>query len=654
MIHSHYNRFLRALVFTFAAALVAGCGDDDDPTGGGPTDTTPPSVASVSAVDGNHIDVTYNENVQRESAEDVDNYIIVETTVALVEMGTVPGDTLTVWAAALGSDQKTVSLTTDPMLDAPYDMSVTGVKDASGNTIVTPVVSSFTGSTDPDATAPELVYRSPGPNATGVAVGTEILLTFSEEVTSPSFFSGFTLTSEAGDVSWVADSGDNGVHVVVIPTSLLELGTQYLITLTGIEDIAGNVMPNVSWSFTTTNTADTTPPTLVSTIPANGALNVDVNTFLSLTFSEPISTLGPSLFPDPGDGDLEVSNGGKTVTFTPYEPLLDNQQYTLTAIPGSFADLSGNLNTQFTEVRFSTGSALAAGSIAGTISGDPTSDYADDPTGARVFAAVGPIFGDVVIAGSAVVAGNNTFDIRYLSDTDYTPLAVMDTNGDGLLDPNFGDAIGAYGVDFDLGDFVPDIVTITGGNRVTGVDFQLWDLSVITGTVTYSGSVKGSYFVGLGLFVTAGFDPSNSPDYEADAQWPDDPEVYFEGFPDGSYYVGAYMDVNGINGYQPGDPVGFYGGLPTPTAITIQNGSDRNDVVIPILDPPTAAQATGSVTWRGHTTRAKPAWVSQLSKAIKESEGRRLEFTGASVRRDPGSAVAPQASTRVGWGSMKR
>jgi hypothetical protein len=164
------------------------------------------------------------------------------------------------------------------------------------------------------------------------------------------------------------------------------------------------------------------------------------------------------------------------------------------------------------------------------------------------------------------------------------------------------------------------------------------------------GGAGGPHFVGLGLFVTAGFDPSNDPDYEADAQWPDSPDVYFEGFPDGSYYVGAFMDANDNFGYDLGsDPVGFYGGLPTPTAITIQNGSDRNDVVIPILDPPTV-QATGSVTWRSHTTRATPAWVNQLSKAIKESEGRRGGFIFTNARRDPGSAVAaPEVSTRTGW-----
>jgi hypothetical protein len=661
MTHSYRKTFLGALAFTFALALVAGCSDDDDnPTGGGTTDTTPPSVASVTAVDESHIDVVYNENVQRESAENLDNYLVVETTVALANAASAPGDTLAIWGAALGSDQRTVSLTTDPMLAAPYDMSVTGVKDASGNTIVTPVVSSFTGSTDPDVTAPELVYRSPGPNATGVAVGTPILLTFSEAITAPSFFAGFTLTSKSGDVPYLADSIDGGVHIVIVPDELLELGTEYLVALTGIADNEGNVMPDVNWTFTTTNTADTTPPTLVSMFPANGATNVDVNTYLSLTFSEPIDpfSLAPSLYPDPGEGDEVWSNGGKTITFTPYDPLIDDQQYVLTAIPGSFADLAGNLNTQFSEFRFSTGSALAAGSIAGTISGDPTSDYADDPTGAGVLAGVDLFMDDFLVGGSTVVAANNTFDIRYLSDDDYVALSLMDSNNDGLLDPSLGDAIGAYGVDFELFDLEPDIIAISGGNSVTGIDFQLWDFSAITGTVSYSGVVKGSHFVGIGLFATAGFDPSDPPDYTTSASWPEFPEWGFlnfeDGIPDGSYYVGAFLDANDTGNLEIGtDPVGFYGGDP-PTAITIQNGSDRNGVVIPILDPP-AVRATGSVAWREHTKRAMPGWMNEVTKAIEASQVRGVSFMGAAALRNRVSAVAaPEADTRTTWESTKR
>ncbi len=625
MIHS-YSRYLRAFALTFALVLVAGCGDDDDPAGGGPADTTPPALSTVTVVDVSHIDVTFNEDVDPTTAEATDNYTIVTTTAAATETAS-SGGGLNVFSASLSQDGQTVSLTTNPMAAISYDLSITGVEDVSGNAIETAVVQSFTGTTDPDITPPEVVYRSPGPNATNVPIGTQIFLTFSEGIPPAPFFAGFTLSSGAGDVPFGADS-DDGAHIVVTPDVLLELGTEYTINMTGIEDEAGNVMPDLTWTFTTTNVVDTTPPTITSTSPTNGTLNVDVNTDLSVTFSEPVNqgVLGLLLYPEVGDGIIVWTNGGKTLTFSPFAPLVDNQQYTLSALPGSYEDLSGNANTAYSQYRFSTGSALATGSFTGTLSGDPTSDDADNPSGARVFAVVGPSLDDILIAGSAVAGASGSYDILNLPDDDYFALSLLDSNHDGGLDPSLGDAIGAYGVDFGIPDFDPDLIGISGGSRVTGIDFQLFDFSAIAGTVSYSGGVGGAHFVGIGLFETAGFDPMNAPDYTTEASWPDFPEWGFlnmdYGFPDGSYYVGAFLDANDNLTLDFGtDPVGFYGGLPTPTAITVNNGSDAIDIVIPLEDPPVSS-SSGSIVWSDHTKRTMPSWVHKLSHAIRESESR--------------------------------
>ena len=650
MMHSHNSRSLHTLVFAFALVLVVGCGDDDGPTGGTP-DTTPPSVSSVDAVDVYHIDVTYNENVQRESAEDLDNYVIVETTVALAEMGAAPGDTLTISGASLSSDNRTVSLSTGPMLEAPYDMSVTGVKDASGNAIVTPVVNSFTGSTDPDATAPELVYRSPGPNATGVPIGASIVLAFSEVVNYDSFINGFSLSSSAGNVPYTVESDDNGIHVVVSPNSLLDMNTRYTVALVNISDEWSNIMPNVSWSFRTTNVTDTTPPNLVLTVPLFNTTNVDVNTVLSITYNEPIdqASPGPSLYPSAGPGDAVWSNGGKTITFTPDFPLHDDQQYTLALLPGAIEDLAGNTNTSFIQIRFTTGSAFENGGFEGTLVGDPGSDYAVDPTGAWVFAI--PALGPFLIAGSGIVGGNHAYDIFVLADDDYNAFSLMDSNDDGILDNNLGDAIGGYGIDFDTFDLDPDVIEITGGSDVTGIDFQLFDFSAITGMVNYTGVALGTYYIGIGLFGTVGFDPTDEPLFTTSTYWPDFPSWgfinYYDGVLDASYYVGAYLDYNENATYDVGtDPIGFYGGAASPTAVSIQDGSDVNGIVITIEDPPTA-NATGSVAWREHTVRARPAWFSKLAQAVQASDAHRAELIGTEARRER-EADAP-AVHGTGW-----
>ncbi len=619
------------LVAAFAVAI-AGCSNDDNPAGGGSTDTTAPSITSVTAIDAGHIDVVFDENVQRATAEDVGNYLIVETSTPLSSfkgIATTPGDTLLVSGASLHGDNRTVSLSTDPMTGAPYDMSVTGVKDASGNSINTPVVKSFTGSTDPDITPPAVVSHSPASNATGIAVGTTILITFTEGVTYGSFIAGVTLSSTGGNVTYSADSNDNGVHVIMTPDAPLELNTTYTVTVSGVQDGAGNALAaDVSWTFKTTNVVDTTPPTLVSTSPANGAVNVAVDAALSLTFSEAVdqNVLNASAYPQIDAVSFVWSNEGKTLTITPIDPLLDNQQYTITFLPGSFQDLAGNPNTTSTTIRFSTGAALATGSIAGTMSGDPASATAGDPTGARVFAIVGPLanLADLQIAGSTTVAGNNTYTLGNLSDTDYNVLSVKDSNGDGLINPELGDALGAYGVNFSLGDFDPDSVTVAGGSHVTGKDFRLFDFSAISGSISYSGAAAGgNHFVGVGLFNKVGFSPTNDPDYATEAFWPDGIawsfwQLDFE-FPDGQYYVGAFLDANDNFTYDPGsDPVGFYGGLPTPTTITVDSGSDTNDIVIPIVDAPPTTSSHRSVAWRKSTKQAAPAWIRAATSAIKK------------------------------------
>ena len=621
-----------ALLVTVFAIAIAGCSsDDDNPAGGGSTDTTPPSITSVTAIDAGHIDVVFNENVQRATAEDVDNYIIVETTTPLSsfkEIATTPGDTLVLDSAALNSDNRTVSLSTSPMNAAPYDMSVVGVKDASGNSINTPVLESFTGSIDPDITPPEVVYRSPAPNATNVAVTAQVVITFTEQVDLGSFVGGVTLSSTGGDVPYTAESGGDS-HVTMIPDAPLELNTTYTVTVSGVQDGAGNALAaDVSWTFKTTNVVDTTPPTLVSSSPANGAVNVAVDAALSLTFSEAIdqNVLNASAYPEIDAVSFVWSNEGKTLTVTPITPLIDNQQYTIVFLPGAFQDLAGNPNTTSTTIRFSTGAALATGSIAGTMSGDPASATAADPTGARVFAIVGPLanLADLMIAGSTTVAGNNTYTLGNLSDTDYKVLSVKDSNGDGFIDPELGDALGAYGVDFGIGDTDPDSVTIASGSHATGINFQLFDFSAISGSISYSGAhAAEGHFIGVGLFNVAGFDPLNDPDYVTEAFWPDGNQwtfwqLDFE-FPDGSYYVGAFLDANDNFAYDAGsDPVGFYGGLPTPTAITVDSGSDTNDIVIPIVDAPPTTSSHASVAWRKSTKHAAPTWIHAATSAIKK------------------------------------
>jgi hypothetical protein len=426
---------------------------------------------------------------------------------------------------------------------------------------------------------------------------------------------------------------EGNLTFTLVPHEALAYGTVYGVALSGVQDPSGNTMPDTEWSFTTTNTIDNTAPTLISTIPGNLATYVDVNTDLSLTFSEALDQLffDVDLTPNPG-GIATWTNGGKTLNFDPAAPLLDDQQYTFTIekmertriLEIGVRDLAGNGFVGLKTVVFTTGAALEAGSIAGTIAGDPGTG-ANDPTGALVVAATGSILDgddDFLVLGSAIVAGNNTYTLAHLPDDVYYPLAIMDTSGDGNLDPSYGDAIGVYGINFRLGDISLDSVTVAGGSHVTGVNFPLFDPSAISGTVQYSGTyAEGSYPLFVGLFDTSNFDPLDLPVAGTQVFWPDFPEWAFNTLDqlliDDDYYVGAFLDVNFTGAYDPGvDPAGFYGGFPAPTAVHIEDGSDVTGIVITLLDP-LASTLSAGVTW---PVAKHNAAFQRLCEAVRESQ----------------------------------
>ncbi|HEX5133282.1 MAG TPA: Ig-like domain-containing protein [Candidatus Krumholzibacteria bacterium] len=614
------TRALRSSLLALPLVLaIASCGSDSTSTA--PPDTTPPAVTSVTAVDLFHVDVTFNEAVQRASAEQSSNYIIRILPPAMAT------DTLTIAFATLGTDQRTVTLSTWAMGPAEYSIGIAGVKDASGNAIQTPVVTTFNGTDAADTTPPVLVDRSPTPGATGVGVGQPVTLRFSEVV---------DLTAGGSDPEWVVTGGGGPVsfqteqvgyaEFALVQDAPLAAGTQYTVTLNGVLDAGGNPMPGTSWSFTTTNQTDTTPPTIVSTVPANNATNVSISGDFKITFSEPInqSVFEAQLTPDPGDGTVSWSNGGKTLTFDPDAPLLANQVYTLAVLPGAYQDLAGNKNTQLYTVIFSTGATLPAGSFAGTLTGHPGSAAAD-PTGALVVATTALVFdeGAFDILGSAVVKANDTYDILHLPDTVYYPFAIKDVNGDNDLDPSTGDAVGIYGVNFLTNDFEPDSVTISGGNRVTGVDFVLTDLSAITGTVSYTGTYAGDFYtLIIALFDTTAFSPTNFPVRYSMQSWPYDTSFRFNALDnalaDGTYYVGAILDVNNSVAYEPGvDPVGLYGGIDTPIPVHIANGSDALGLNVSMTDPAPGTRASAATTGpRLPPPVHRAPWLAKLAEAI--------------------------------------
>jgi hypothetical protein len=132
-----------------------------------------------------------------------------------------------------------------------YTASARGA-DAAGNAMTVPRTWTFTTA---DTTAPTVTAVTPASGSTGVAATTVPTATFSE----PIRFSSVQAVLKSGTsvvAGTLAASGDRAVTFA--PAAALVSGTAYTLTVSGVADLAGNVLAApYTWSFTT---AGTPPP----------------------------------------------------------------------------------------------------------------------------------------------------------------------------------------------------------------------------------------------------------------------------------------------------------------------------------------------------------------------------------------------------------
>src|SRR3989338_3314025 len=189
-----------------------------------------------------------------------------------------------------------------------------------------------------DSTPPTLSSSSPADNAADVAVGSNIVLTFNETIVLGAGNIVLKATSENSTIETfdvAAGSGDaggtvtaNGTAVTINPNADLSLGTGYYVTVadTAVRDAAGNpyagITSTTALNFATVAGGDSTPPTLSSSTPADGAGSVAVGSNIVLTFSENVvAGAGSILIKKASDnstvatiavGDAQVTFNGTT------------------------------------------------------------------------------------------------------------------------------------------------------------------------------------------------------------------------------------------------------------------------------------------------------------------------------------------------------
>ncbi len=216
----------------------------------------------------------------------------------------------------------------------------------------------FTTSTAPDTTPPTVTSVTPADGAVDVALGSAITATFSEAMDEASVVANFVLLDGGGTAvpATVGYDGSSNVATLTPTDPLIPSVTYTGVVGIGATDPSGNPLAgDVSWSFATV-AVDTTPPTVLSTSPPDGANGVSTTTSVTAIFDEPmdVATITTSTV-ELRDADntlvsataVTYDGGTNTAMLTPSSPLKVSTLYTATVTTG-VTDLSGNaLATNF-------------------------------------------------------------------------------------------------------------------------------------------------------------------------------------------------------------------------------------------------------------------------------------------------------------------
>lgn len=133
----------------------------------------------------------------------------------------------------------------------------------------------------PDTTAPTITSTVPANGAMLVALDSNLEVNFSEGMDVGTVTVTINPSLDLGDPTW----NPGNTKVSFDPDANLTSETTYTLTVEG-KDPSGNALTgSKTFSFTTVGS----PPSVLSTAPANGNTNIPVNTDISFSFSEPMN-----------------------------------------------------------------------------------------------------------------------------------------------------------------------------------------------------------------------------------------------------------------------------------------------------------------------------------------------------------------------------
>ncbi len=387
-------------------------------------DTTAPTLIGTPTPANNAENVPANTNISFTLSEDA-----VAVAGKSIRIGDIEIDAADTTQVTINGGVVTINPTADLINSIGYIVEIESgaFTDAAGNPfdgeLATDGLFNFITVAE-DTTAPTFTgATTPADNSTGVAVGTNISFTLSEDaVAVPG--KNITISSDGeDDIVIAADSSQvttNGGVVTINPTADLMNGKEYTVAIESgaFTDAAGNEFDGTlatdgTFNFTTIAAPDTTAPTFSgATTPADNAMDVAVGTNISFTLNEDATPVaGKNITITDEDGTVttiaadssQVTINGGVVTINPTADLINGKEYTVAIESGAFTDAAGNeFNGELaTDGAFNFTTIAAPDTTAPTFSGTLTP--ADNSTGV----AVGTNISFTLSEDAVAVAGKN-------------------------------------------------------------------------------------------------------------------------------------------------------------------------------------------------------------------------------------------------------
>ena len=453
--------------------------------------TTQPSVLSSDPANGATsvavtvpITLTFNEPIDMTTVSDSSVPISVSGTSGVL-------------SGTYSVDATGAVLTFTPLSPLPPNATIVvkvnsnGVLDLSGNGS-TSYSGTFTTGTGSDTTAPTVQAVTPTNDASGISLNSPIVLTFSKSINPSTIntdnFGILVNGSSSPNGLGISTSSDNRV-VTLNPYGLPPLSTITVVVTNGVTDLYGNPLSDFESQFATGAASSVTPPTVVSQRPGMGATAVPVNDSIVLYLSQPMNqaSLTGALYVSQNgtivNGTTQVTDNGQVIQFTPSAAFQPNA-FVQIFLSSSAQSLTGvnmnNYQSSFTTIPdiSTTTPAQTSSNPAPSVISVPTNVAIDlsfnvplDPNSLTATSVLCYQNGVWVQGNVSLIDGGTILQI--LPRSTLQPNTLVSCRTDGTLQGTNGLTLPASNSIFTTGSgpdtVVPTIVSISPSNGLTNV-----------------------------------------------------------------------------------------------------------------------------------------------------------------------------------------